>query len=133
MVIVPASNADKFNFSIAPEVAKEFRAIGDQQGERNKLRWAVATAAVLKLLEMPQAEMIDLIKKVYTARRFDGEMQALVDAAKAKAATPKTKYDEVVTFEAGSVLASPDAAKQETQSLAAERKPVRRRVRDRSK
>jgi hypothetical protein len=77
-----------FNFALPPEVAVEFRKLGDLRGERNKLRWAYATAGILKLLEMPEDEREDFIDLLIGARRRPGKLQTIVNAAKTKGAPP---------------------------------------------
>lgn len=57
MLTVENEDPKNFNFALPPPIGNEFRRIGDVHGERNKLRWAVASAAVLRLLEMPEGEM----------------------------------------------------------------------------
>jgi hypothetical protein len=54
MLTVPKDDVENFNFSLPADVAAEFRRIGDVHGERNKLRWAVATAL---------SEMIEAAKR----------------------------------------------------------------------
>lgn len=79
-----------FNFSLPESFAAEFRRIGDIAGERNKVRWGVAGAALLKLLEMPEDEMHALIREVVGARKYPEELQKLLDKAKDKRPTRKT-------------------------------------------
>jgi hypothetical protein len=81
------------NFSLPPEIDAEFRSIGDRFGENNKIRWAVAAAAMLKLLELTDEEVADLVERLIGARRFPDRMQKLVDDAKAKrkGGAPKPK------------------------------------------
>jgi len=75
-------SVSKFNFSLPGALAMEFRSIGDIHGERNKLRYAVAGAAILKLIEMPKDERDALVQKVYGARHFPGAIEKLVEDAK---------------------------------------------------
>jgi hypothetical protein len=80
-----------FNFSMPEVVASEFRAIGDIHGPRNKIRHAVATAAVLKLLEMPEGERISLIADILGTKAMPDRLHELIKQAKAKAAAGKPK------------------------------------------
>lgn len=86
MLYVPKKEMPNFNFSLPEEIALEFRLIGDVHGERNKLRWSVAAAAVLKLLEMPPNEMHELIRQVAGARHYPEKLSEMVGKAKQKAA-----------------------------------------------
>lgn len=91
MVIVPIENLETTNLAMPVEFAREFRRIGDAYGEKNKVRWAVAAAAVLKLLEMPDKERSALIRALMGARREPDVLQQMVEDAKLKAmpeATP---------------------------------------------
>lgn len=85
MLSVSEQRIGNFNFAMPPVIAAEFRRIGDVHGERNKLRWAVAAAAVLKLLEMPPAEMEELIVQVAGAKTLEHRLRQMVADAKAKA------------------------------------------------
>jgi hypothetical protein len=85
MLDVEKPDITNFNFSLPKLIADEFRNIGDVHGERNKLRWAVAAAAVLRLLEMPDEEMRALIERVAGARHFPSSLRRMVEEAKAKA------------------------------------------------
>jgi hypothetical protein len=82
---VESGKVINFNFSLLPEVAAEFRQIGNVHGERNKLRWAVASAAVLRLLEMPEEELHELIREVAGARHYPDKIKKMVEEAKARA------------------------------------------------
>jgi len=74
-----------FNFSMPAMLAEEFRRIGDVHGERNKLRFAVGGAAILKLLEMPEAERREFIERVAGARHFPDSIERMIEEAKGRA------------------------------------------------
>jgi hypothetical protein len=109
MLTVPKDDVENFNFSLPADVAAEFRRIGDVHGERNKLRWAVATAAVLKLLEMPEGEMHALIRQIAGARHYPETLSEMIEAAKrgsVPAPKPIAPFDAV----AASIRSAPEHA-----------------------
>ncbi len=73
------------NFSLPEEVAAEFRRLGDVYGDGNKVRWAVAAAAMLRLLELPDAEIHAMVRDLIGARQMPGEMGKLVRKARERA------------------------------------------------
>lgn len=93
---MPKTEMVNFNFSMPKGLADEFRRVGDIHGEKNKMRYAVAGAAVLKLLEMPEAEMQELVAEVYAARNFEGKLARMIAAAKAKAKAADAPAADVV-------------------------------------
>jgi hypothetical protein len=137
MLTVPKVEVENFNFSLPTLVAEEFRRVGDVHGERNKLRWAVATAAVLKLLEMPEEEMHALIRAVAGARHYPETLEEMVATAKEKGEVPPDDrlasgvrdttrgrpYGRVVGVEDPTDAAKPPAAEPETTPKRGSRRP----------
>jgi hypothetical protein len=122
MLTMSERETKNFNFAMPMEFADEFRAFGDRYGERNKMRWAIAAAAVLKLLELPEAERESLVREIYSNRYFPERMSQMLRGAKAKAAGRRPKVDVSLMDEAGNAL---EEGPEKSPAAARPRKPAR--------
>jgi hypothetical protein len=91
MTAMAKEQTKNFNFSLPVELADEFRKIGDVHGERNKLRWAIAGAAMLCLLELPDEKKHELIRQVVSSRYYPESLQDMIRQAKSKADSDKSQ------------------------------------------
>lgn len=85
MLVMAKRVIENSNFAMPPQVATEFRRMGNVLGEKNKMRWVVATAAVLRLLELPDGERSALFKRVMAGRKFPDDFDVMIAEAKRQA------------------------------------------------
>jgi hypothetical protein len=76
-----AAEKDHLNFNVLAVVKREFNAMAGKYGEREK--WAVCSAAVLLLLELPPKVREAYIEQVFAGAATNEAAETLITRAKA--------------------------------------------------